>query len=92
MPERAGAPPVVDAKSLGLVWPDGTPALAGISLEVAAGEKLALLGPNGAGKSTLLRLLAGRLRAASGKLLLFGENDLEAAQKRVALPAARTDT
>jgi ABC-type multidrug transport system ATPase subunit len=32
-------------------------ALAGLDLEVAAGDVVALLGPNGAGKSTLLRVL-----------------------------------
>lgn len=53
-------------------YPDGTAALEGISLEVAAGESLALVGPNGAGKSTLLLCLAGLL-PYQGKIFIQGE-------------------
>jgi heme ABC exporter ATP-binding subunit CcmA len=42
------------------------PALAGIDLDVAAGEIVLLRGPNGAGKTTLLRLCAGLLPLARG--------------------------
>ncbi len=44
------------------VYPDGTPGLEGVDLEILAGERVALLGPNGAGKSTLLLQLNGLLR------------------------------
>ncbi len=46
----------------------------GLSFTVTEGGALLLVGPNGAGKSTLLRLLAGLLRAASGRLLWRGED------------------
>ena len=48
-------------------------AIAGIDLEIAAGERVALVGPNGAGKTTLLRTINGRLAPRAGRLLFEGE-------------------
>ena len=64
------ATPIVIA---GLVKNFGTTrALDGLDLDVRAGEVHALLGPNGAGKTTTIRISLGLLRAASGKVALFG--------------------
>ena len=46
----------------------------GLSLEVAAGERVALLGHSGAGKTTLLRLLAGLTLPDSGIVEIEGRN------------------
>jgi ABC-2 type transport system ATP-binding protein len=46
--------------------------LAGVDLEVTAGELVAVVGENGSGKSTLLRILAGDLRPDSGRITVRG--------------------
>jgi ABC-2 type transport system ATP-binding protein len=58
------------------------PALAGIDLEVAAGEIVLLRGPNGAGKTTLLRLCAGLLPLARGEGWVLGHNLADRRQAR----------
>ena len=50
------------------------PALAGVDLEVGAGEIVLVQGPNGAGKSTLLRVCAGLLRIESGTAEVLGHD------------------
>ncbi|HTP55794.1 MAG TPA: ABC transporter ATP-binding protein [Thermoplasmata archaeon] len=47
-------------------------ALAGVSLEVRRGERVALLGRNGAGKTTFLRIASTLLRPTSGSIEVFG--------------------
>ncbi|RMH75982.1 MAG: heme ABC exporter ATP-binding protein CcmA [Actinomyces sp.] len=64
------------------------PALAGVDLEVQAGEIVLVQGPNGAGKSTLLRLCAGLLRPAEGRGVVLGHDlaaDRPAVRRRVGL-------
>ncbi|MFI5047863.1 MAG: heme ABC exporter ATP-binding protein CcmA [Acidimicrobiia bacterium] len=51
------------------------PALAGVDLDVAAGEIVLLSGANGAGKTTLLRLLAGLVPLYSGEAVVL-DHDL----------------
>ena len=47
-------------------------AVAGVDLEIRAGEIVALVGLNGAGKSTLMRLLLGMLRPDGGTAEVLG--------------------
>src|SRR5437588_2732465 len=49
-----------------------TQALAGVDLDLRAGEVHALVGENGAGKSTLMKVLSGAVRADAGAMTLDG--------------------
>jgi sulfonate transport system ATP-binding protein len=46
--------------------------LAGVDLEIAAGEVVAVIGPSGCGKSTLLRQVAGLDRPDAGRIEVAG--------------------
>ena len=46
------------------------PALAGISLRIAAGETLAIVGENGSGKTTLAKLILGLYRLNQGRIVV----------------------
>ena len=61
-------------EGVGFVYPSGTRALAGVTLEVPAGQRLAIVGQNGSGKSTLVRQLNGLLRPTEGRVLLDGHD------------------
>jgi energy-coupling factor transport system ATP-binding protein len=73
-------------EAVGFIYPDGTRALQGIDLRVAAGEVVAVVGQNGSGKSTMARLLNGLLRPTEGRVLHDGR---DVAGERVAALAAR---
>jgi phosphonate transport system ATP-binding protein len=49
-------------------------ALDGVSLSIAAGERVGLVGPSGAGKTTLLRLFNGSVRPTAGRATVLGRD------------------
>jgi NitT/TauT family transport system ATP-binding protein len=58
--------PLVALRGVGKTFPNGTLALAGLNLDVRAGEFVSLLGPSGCGKSTALRIIAGLSEPSEG--------------------------
>jgi ABC-2 type transport system ATP-binding protein len=67
----------------------GVLAVAGIDLEVEAGEIYAFLGPNGAGKTTTVRMLTTLLRPTGGRALVAGHDVVsDAAHVRRAIGVA----
>jgi len=47
-------------------------AVAGVSFDIARGERVAVIGPNGAGKSTTLKMLSGILQPSGGEARVLG--------------------
>jgi subfamily B ATP-binding cassette protein MsbA len=69
LPEGPGE---VEFRSVGFIYPDGRPGLAGLSFIARPGSMLALVGASGAGKSTALALIPRLYAPSSGDILIDG--------------------
>ncbi len=65
-------PSVLTITDLTKIYPGGTRALDGISLEIERGEFVVLIGLSGSGKSTLLRCLNRLVEPTSGRVIFDG--------------------
>jgi osmoprotectant transport system ATP-binding protein len=59
------------------VYPDGTEAVRGVSLEVGKGELCVLLGPSGCGKTTTMKMINLLIPITDGKIYIDGADNTE---------------
>ncbi|WP_181699603.1 thiol reductant ABC exporter subunit CydC [Chthonobacter albigriseus] len=88
--------PGIRFDQVAFAWEDYRgPVLAGITLAVAPGERVALVGASGSGKSTILALAAGLVRPTAGAVTVGGaavvRPGLGAAGHRIGLLAQRVE-
>lgn len=55
-------------QDVGVIFPDGTEALHGVTFDVSAGEFVTVVGPSGCGKSTLLKVASNLVTHTSGEV------------------------
>ncbi len=64
----------INIEDVSFSYPDGTPAVENISLQVDKGENIAIIGQNGAGKTTTVKMLNGLLKPTKGNVIIDGWN------------------
>jgi len=67
--------PILSVRDLKKTFPDGTQALAGVSVDVMPGEFLVMIGSSGAGKSTFLRCINHLFEPTAGTIV-FEDKDI----------------
>src|SRR5437763_179434 len=72
LPRLLSVAPILSLKDIVKVYPSGTRALDGVSLDVPRGEFLVLIGLSGSGKSTLLRCVNRLIEPTSGSITFEG--------------------
>ena len=71
----------IDVQAAQKTYRGGTQALLPLTLAVREGEFVTLLGPSGCGKSTLLKMVAGLLPPSAGRVLVWGQPQLQPQQQ-----------
>jgi putative ABC transport system ATP-binding protein len=75
--------PVLSVRDAGMVYPGGVTALAGIDLDIHAGEFVAIVGRSGSGKSTLLNIIGTLDRPTSGTVHIAGQDVTTLSDRRL---------
>ncbi len=69
---NATADPMIRLDAISKRYPDGTVAVAKLSLDVPPGEVVMLVGPSGCGKTTTLKMINRLIEPSGGRILLDG--------------------
>lgn len=72
--EASGGKPMISLRGLCKTYPNGTSAVAGLDLDVAAGELVCLVGPSGCGKTTTLKMINRLIEPTDGKIFIDGRD------------------
>ena len=75
--------PFLQVRDLTLTF-GGVRAIAGLNLDVHAGEVLAIIGPNGAGKTSTLNAITRVFDVSSGEILFKGQDLAKVPRHRIA--------
>jgi energy-coupling factor transporter ATP-binding protein EcfA2 len=90
------SPIALSALDVEHIYPDGTKALDGVTLDVREGEYVVIVGQNGAGKTTLVKHFLHLLEPSAGTVLLDGQDvkDIQVSEiaQRVGFVAQNPDT
>ena len=71
------SPTAIHFENVSHAYEEDTPAIRGVSLDIAAGALTCIIGQNGSGKTTLIKHINGLLRPNSGSLSVLGTDTRE---------------
>lgn len=69
---------LVKMNRLGKVYPNGTPAVRNVNMDIPEGEFICFVGPSGCGKSTVFKMITGLEEATEGEIEIFGKSPVGA--------------
>ena len=77
----------IELEQVSKVYPDGTPAVDSLDLQIGDGEFVVLVGPSGCGKTSALRMVAGLEELTAGTIRIGGHvvNDLLPKERDIAM-------